>query len=430
MEENRTNVEQDWEYRGTARFDRIIFFNPVSKYTVASYKTPDQLVPETARSSYHYRDHLIRFTAVGYDLPQTDAVEVVLEGLWKDGKYGLQLSVEQWQEIVPRTTDGIKGYLASGLLKGIGEKTAAAIVERFGLETLDILEEQPERLLEIKGITEERLADIKTSYAESRMLRDLMTLLSPYKVTPVTAQKIYQHFGIGCLDILQKSPFRLCEISGFGFKRVDAIVQKLGGRLDDPMRIQGALRYTMTESKNSGGHLFMEQADLLDEAHTLLNETIPLIQLRVPAEKVEEQYQAMVLHGDLVASKGSVYLPQVFALEDETARKVAEILTESPPGGAYRFYSEPSQTAAGPSALGKTGAGGGNRVSPQSLYHYRRPRYRQDDRAENHPDRLPKAPCERQDTAGSAHRAGQQADGGKYGVFERKDPAQCAPAWQ
>ena len=331
MEENRTNVEQDWEYRGTARFDRIIFFNPVSKYTVASYKTSDQLVPEKARSSYHYRDHLIRFTAVGYDLPQTDAVEVVLEGLWKDGKYGLQLSVEQWQEIVPRTTDGIKGYLASGLLKGIGEKTAAAIVERFGLETLDILEERPERLLEIKGITEERLADIKTSYAESRMLRDLMTLLSPYKVTPVTAQKIYQHFGIGCLDILQKSPFRLCEISGFGFKRVDAIVQKLGGRLDDPMRIQGALRYTMTESKNSGGHLFMEQADLLDEAHTLLNETIPLIQLRVPAEKVEEQYQAMVLHGDLVASKGSVYLPQVFALEDETARKVAEILTESPP---------------------------------------------------------------------------------------------------
>lgn len=151
----------------------------------------------------------------------------------------MQLSAEQWREVIPRTTDGIRGYLASGLLKGIGEKTAAAIVERFGLETLDILEEQPERLLEIKRITESRLADIKTSYAESRMLRDLMTLLSPYKVTPVTAQKIYQHFGIGCLDILQKSPSRLCEISGFGFKRVDAIVQKLGGKPDDPMRIQG-----------------------------------------------------------------------------------------------------------------------------------------------------------------------------------------------
>ena len=331
MEENRTNMEPEAEYCGTARFDRIVFFNPVNKYTVASYKTSDQLVPERARSAYRYRDHLIRFTAVGYDLPQTDAVEVVLEGQWKEGKYGLQLSVEQWREIVPRTTDGIRGYLASGLLKGIGEKTAAAIVERFGLETLDILEERPERLLEIKGITEERLADIKTSYAESRMLRDLMTLLSPYKVTPATAQKIYQHFGIGCLDILQKSPFRLCEISGFGFKRVDAIVQKLGGRLDDPMRIQGALRYTLQDAKDKSGHLFMEQEDLLVQAHTLLNERVPLIQLRVPAEKVEEQYQAMVLHGDMVASKECVYLPQVFALEDETARKVAAILTERPP---------------------------------------------------------------------------------------------------
>lgn len=319
------------EYSVTARFDRTIFYNPVSKYTVAAYKTADTSVPECARGQYYYRDHLIRFTAVGYDLPRTDALEVTLEGQWKDGKYGLQLMVEQWREIVPRTIDGIRGYLASGLLKGIGEKTADAIVNRFGLDTLDVLEDAPERLLEIRGITEERLAEIKVSYAESRMLRDLMTLLAPYKVTPATAQKIYQHFGIGCLDILQKSPYRLCEISGFGFKRVDAIVQKLGGRLDDPMRIQGALHYTLEDNKSKGGHLFMAREDLLTEAHTMVNEKVPLVQLRVPAEKVEEQYQAMLLHGDVVAVKESVYLPRTFALEDETARKVADILTEQPP---------------------------------------------------------------------------------------------------
>lgn len=318
-------------YSGTAKYDRTIFFNPVSKYTVAVYKTTDTHVPEGARNRYHYRDHLIRYTAAGYDLPQTDALEVTLEGQWKDSKYGLQLMVDEWREIVPRTIDGIQGYLASGLLKGIGEKTAAAIVQRFGLDTLDILEEEPERLLEIRGITEDRLAEIKVSYAESRMLRDLMTLLSPYKITPASAQKIYQHFGIGCLDILQKSPYRLCEISGFGFKRVDAIVQKTGGKLDDPIRIQGALLYTLEDSKNKSGHLFMDQVELITEAHALLNEKIPLVQLRVTAEKVEEQYQEMVLHGNVVATKGKVYLPRVFELEDETARKIAAILTEQPP---------------------------------------------------------------------------------------------------
>lgn len=337
MEEKTTSIELMGGYSGTARFDRTIFFNPVSKYTVAAYKTADQSVPPGARSPYRFRDHLIHFTAVGYDLPKTDAVEVNLEGQWQDGKYGLQLMVDQWHEVVPRTTDGIQGYLASGLLKGIGEKTAAAIVERFGLDTLDILENEPERLLEIRGITEERLGDIKTSYAESRMLRDLMTLLAPYKVTPNTAQKIYQHFGIGCLDILQKSPFRLCEISGFGFKRVDAIVQKMGGKLDDPMRIQGALRYTLVDSKDKGGHLFLEQEELAAQAHTLLNEKVPLPQLWVSKEKVESQYQAMILYGDIVASKDIAYLPRVFALEDETARKVAEILNETPPNEPIGF---------------------------------------------------------------------------------------------
>lgn len=337
MDEIISGQELSEAYSVTARFDRLIFFNPVSKYTIAAYKTKDRSVPEGARDRYRHRDHLIHFSAVGYDLPQTDALEVTLEGQWNEGKYGLQLAVEQWKEIVPRTIEGIQGYLASGLLKGIGEKTAAAIVERFGLDTLDILEEEPERLLEINGITEERLAKIKVSYAESRMLRDLMTLLSPYKVTPASAQKIYQHFGIRCLDILQKSPYRLCEISGFGFKRVDAIVQKQGGRLDDPMRIQGALHYTLEENKSKGGHLFMDQEELVKEAHALLNEKVPLIQLWVAEENVKEQYQAMILHGDVVAVKGSVYLPRTFALEDETARKIAAILVERPPEKSIGF---------------------------------------------------------------------------------------------
>lgn len=191
-------------------------------------------MPQEARSTRRYKDHLIRFVATGYELPRTDAVELELDGEWTKGKYGVQLQVEQWREIVPKTRDGVEGYLASGLIKGIGPATAAQIVSRFGVETLDILQNHPERLLEVKGITESKLEDIKTSYAESRMLQDLMTLLSPFKITPKTALKIYQHFGPASVDILKKSPFELCQVSGFGFLRVDAIVQKTAATCMSP----------------------------------------------------------------------------------------------------------------------------------------------------------------------------------------------------
>jgi len=127
-------------------YDGTIFYNPANKFCIISVKTADQSVPAEARSNRRYKDHLIRFTAVGYEIPRTDAVELELDGEWAKGKYGVQLQVEQWREIVPRTKNGVEGYLASGLIKGIGPKTAADIVERFGVDTLDILEHQPERI--------------------------------------------------------------------------------------------------------------------------------------------------------------------------------------------------------------------------------------------------------------------------------------------
>lgn len=224
-----------------AAYDKLIYFNEASKYTILRMRTDDPSVPEEARSQYTFRDRMLRFTAVGYGLPQTDSVKLEIEGDWKEGKYGLQLHVEHWHELVPPTTEGLLSYLSSGLLKGIGESTARSIVQRFGTDTLDVLEYHPERLLEIRGITEQKLEEIKTCYAESRAMRDIMELLTPFQVTPVTAMKIYQHFGPACTDILRKSPFRLCEISGFGFRRVDTIIRKSGGDPHDPVRIHGAM---------------------------------------------------------------------------------------------------------------------------------------------------------------------------------------------
>lgn len=131
--------------------------------TVMRVKTADMMIPQEARDTYRFRDNLIRFVAVGYDLPQTDSIQIDMDGKWVNGKYGVQLQVEHWREAIPPTIDGIRSYLSSGLLKGIGPKTAAVIVDRFGLASLDVIENHPERLLEIRGITEEKLEEIKNA---------------------------------------------------------------------------------------------------------------------------------------------------------------------------------------------------------------------------------------------------------------------------
>lgn len=227
-----------------AVFDKQLFYNPTNRYTILQMKTADIMVPQEARRPYKYSDHLIRFTAVGFDLPRNDSVEVELEGTWaKDSKYGLQLEVERWKEILPSTIKGIRAYLSSGVLKGIGEKTTDAIVDRFGTRTLEVLEHEPERLLEIRGITQDRLEEIKADYMESQVMRELLLLLAPLKVTPNTALKILDHFGMKGVALIRESLFRLCEVPGFGFRRVDEIVRKSGGDLHDPMRVQGALFY-------------------------------------------------------------------------------------------------------------------------------------------------------------------------------------------
>nr|WP_298060230.1 ATP-dependent RecD-like DNA helicase [uncultured Blautia sp.] len=311
-----------------ATYDSKIFYNPGNRYCVLRVKSADTSIPEKARSAGRYKDHLIRFIAAGYELPLTDAVDLELNGEWVNGKHGLQLQVEQWREIVPKTEEGVESYLSSGLIKGIGEKTASEIVARFGVNTFEILEKNPERLLEIRGITERRLEDIKSSYAENRMLQDLMNLLSPFKLTPKTALKIYQHFGPSSLEILKKSPFELCQISGFGFRRVDAIVQKSGGSLNDPMRIRGAVHCALGDAKSKKGHLFLPKEALYKAALKLLNERVPIPELRIRQEELERVLQDMILGGAVVLVKDNVYLPAVFSQEDETARRIARRLVE------------------------------------------------------------------------------------------------------
>lgn len=311
-----------------AAYDKTLYYNAAEKYCILRLKTADPMVPEDARDKYRFADHLIRFVAVGYDLPRTGAIKMELDGNWVNGKHGLQFQVDSWRELVPPTIEGILGYLSSGLLKGIGPKTAGEIVQRFGTDSLHVIETQPEKLLEIKGITGDKLEEIKAGYAESKAVRDLMTVLAPFKLTPKTAMKIYEHFGPDGAALLRKSFYQLCQIPGFGFKRVDAIVVKSGGDLRDPMRVQGALFYALEKSRSEGGHLYLEAEKLLSEALALLNEKIPQLDQRLQRPQLEQELRTMVMNNVVVSKKGNIYLPHVFNQESETARKVAEMVLE------------------------------------------------------------------------------------------------------
>lgn len=310
-------------YMGT--YDRTIFYNPVNKYCIISVKTDDQSIPQQARSAYKHRDRLIRFVATGYELPQTDKVSMVLEGEWTTGKHGYQLQVEHCEEIVPQTEEGVYGYLSSRLIKGVGEKTAKLIVERFGADALRVLENTPEKLLEIRGITPAKLEDIKASYAESRCIRDLMILLSPFQVTPAAATKIYEHFGAKSADVLRSNPYELCQVSGFRFRRVDAIVRKGETPLDSPMRIHGAIYAALDVQREEKGHLFLDRKNLIRTAYQLLNERLP--QVKVKPEAIIPVLEDMILKGEVVSSNGNIYQLPSFTREDDTARQIAKILS-------------------------------------------------------------------------------------------------------
>ena len=165
-----------------ATYEKTIFKDESSGYCICSFQTKDETVPVAARSSY-YHDGKIHFTATGCLLPETSTVQVELQGQWEKSRYGPQLSVLSYREILPTTEAGILGYLSSGLIKGIGPKTARQLVDAFGLDTLQVLEKTPERLLQVKGISAKKLERITATYRNSRALREIVSFLAPFGIS-------------------------------------------------------------------------------------------------------------------------------------------------------------------------------------------------------------------------------------------------------
>lgn len=282
------------------KYIRKIFQNEENGYTVALFSTLNQEVPLSARDKFWAEKKIIAFTAKGYDLPLTDEIEIEMEGEWETSSYGTQYKVETFLEVVPRTREGILGYLSCGSLKGIGPKTAERIVNRFGLDTLEVMEKYPQELLKIQGISQQKLDRIVDSFGKNKVFRELMTFLSPFHVTPKKANMILQKFRDQSVEIIRKQPYILCAVKGFGFLTVDAIARQCCAATNDPMRISGCVSYVLREAILQIYLNYQESQKVYEqmEGFTQKIEDQDLSPEAVPGETPEEVAEQGVLQVD------------------------------------------------------------------------------------------------------------------------------------
>ena len=302
------------------RFKHKIFQNEENGYTIAIFTTQDTSVPLSARDKYLASRNIIGFSAIGFGLPLTDEIELEMEGRWESGEHGTQYQVENFMEVVPRTKEGILGYLSSGAIKGIGPKMADTIFRKFGLQTLEIMENNPQELLKIRGISEKKLAAIVESYGKNQVFRELMTFLAPFKVTPKKVNMILKKFGNESVDIIRHRPYMLSAVKGFGFLTVDAIGRQCCCALNDPMRISGCIGHIMNQAMKEG-HLFKQRQEVMKEALKMLNRDLQVM-------AVSEQ--DVSLQKSIVVEEERIYSIRQYEEETQTASMIARRLWEKP----------------------------------------------------------------------------------------------------
>jgi exodeoxyribonuclease V alpha subunit len=248
--------------------ERITYYNEENGYTVLRLK-PDSrgMLPFRYAGG---REALI--TVVG-NLPEVQPGEwLKLTGKWANhAKHGRQFIVELCQQSLPATTEGIKRYLGSGMIRGVGKVMAERIVDRFGEETLDVIEFEPERLQSILGIGKKRVNQIMKAWEEQRAIKDVMIFLQSHGVSTNLATKIYKKYGDASLTVVQNTPYKLVQdVYGIGFKTADKIAQALGLAADDPNRIEAGIAYTLNRMAENG-HVYMPQELLEPEAAEILS---------------------------------------------------------------------------------------------------------------------------------------------------------------
>lgn len=265
------------------------------------------------------KDYAELVTLVGNLLDVPVGAVLLCDGVWKmDKRYGRQFVCETWEEVMPATVYGIEKYLGSGLVKGIGPKFAHLIVERFGTETIDIIEEDIERLYEVPGIGKKRVEKIRESWEKQKDIKNVMLFLQQYGVSTAYAAKIYRQYGKESIDQVKENPYRLADdIWGIGFKTADGIAGKMGYGKNDLRRCRSGIQYTLNELADEG-HVYAVEEQLIEAAGKLLE---------ADREPIVQAMAGMIASEDLIREQEAIYLPPFYHSERGTARRLLALMT-------------------------------------------------------------------------------------------------------
>lgn len=264
-------------------------------------------------------DNLVTLTGSLLDVPVGSVL--LVDGDWRvDPRYGQQFVAQSWTEVMPATIYGIEKYLGSGLIKGIGPVYAKAIVNRFGLETIDVIENDIERLLEVPRLGRKRMEKIRESWEKQKDIKEVMVFLQGYGVSTAFAAKIYRKYEKESIAKVKENPYQLADdIWGIGFKTADGIASKMGYEKNDPRRCRSGILYTLNELAEEG-HVYAEPEQLVDAAVKLLE---------ADESPVRQALASMIEANDIVSDNEVIYLPPFYHAENGSAKRLQSLLSDT-----------------------------------------------------------------------------------------------------
>ena len=280
--------------------EHIIFQNSENGYTVMNLVAGEEEI-----------------TCVGMCRGLTQGENIAAQGDYIEHPvYGKQFKLSSFQVVAPKDSLSMERYLASGAIKGVGAALAARIVKRFGDDTFRIIEEEPERLIEIKGISQRKAQEIALQMEEKKDLREALVYLQQFGISNTLAVKIYDTYGMQLYSIMKEKPYRLAEdVSGIGFRLADELAAKIGIHMDSDFRIRSGVLYTLMQAVGEG-HCYLPVEQLLERAHILLD---------VAEEYIRPQLGNMVMDKKLVIKGNCVFAASYYYAELNCARMLTEL---------------------------------------------------------------------------------------------------------
>jgi exodeoxyribonuclease V alpha subunit len=298
----KKNPSQQTQETIRAVLQRIIYYNNENAYLIGAFDGGSK-----------------NFTAVGYLHDPRDGEEYSLTGSWSThAKYGRQFTIVSYETHLPSSEVGIEQYLSSGLIKGIGPSLAERIVDAFGKQTMDVLNNHPEKLLQVEGIGRKKFAAISIALAEMKEMQEAMVFLKSYGIPTGTSVRLYKTYGKMVGEILRTNPYQIIDdVAGIGFQTADEIAKKMGVKEESIYRLTAGVRYVLDDACRAGGHCYLPNDELSERAAGLLF---------VDEAKVVRAVQAAVESGYLIAEGDSIFPLKLYEAEEQSARKLLHLL--------------------------------------------------------------------------------------------------------